>query len=144
MGHDPAVVPANRWFWFPCCEELVLSTSARVLRLTTLLNFVEDRASAWRETHSESVRYGETLEFEKFNLYHANFWVIEPATQDHGCSYVELVATSEQDQRPRWFVSHAWLEPIVRFVLCLKRHAFLRRLTPENSAYWVCALAEES
>ena len=42
---------------------------------------------------------------EAFNLYHANFWVIEPATAGHGrggCSYVELVATSAQMQRPVW------------------------------------------
>ena len=42
---------------------------------------------------------------QAFNLYHANFWVIEPATAGHGrggCSYVELVATSAQMQRPLW------------------------------------------
>ena len=42
---------------------------------------------------------------EAFNLYHANFWVIEAATAGHGrggCSYVELVATSAQMQRPLW------------------------------------------
>ena len=80
---------------------------------------------------------------EKFNLYHADYWLINPATQDHGrggCSYVELVSTSAHEQRPQWFVSHAWLEPIVRFVLCLKRHALLRQLAPQH-AYWVCDLA---
>ena len=42
---------------------------------------------------------------QAFNLYHANFWVIGPATAGHGrggCSYVELVATSAQMQRPLW------------------------------------------
>ena len=65
----------------------------------------------------------------------------EPATLDHereGCSYVELVAISMDDQRPKWFVSHAWLEPIVRFMRCLKQHALVRQLSPQ-SAYWVCA-----
>eukprot|EP00435_Cladocopium_sp_Y103_P010191 s5763_g2.t1 len=60
-----------------------------------------------------------TWTFQAFNLYHADFWVIGPATADHGrggCSYVELVATSAPMQRPLWFVSHAWLEPVAKFV----------------------------
>eukprot|EP00435_Cladocopium_sp_Y103_P008757 s2229_g2.t1 len=45
---------------------------------------------------------------QAFNLYHADFWVIGPATAGHsrdGCSYVELVATSAQMQRPLWRLS---------------------------------------
>ena len=102
---------------------------------------MKDRASHWCEAHEESPNYGNFLDFDTFNLYQANFWVIEPATRDHGrkgCSYVELVAISMDDQRPKWFVSHAWLEPIVRFMLCLKQHALLRQLSLQ-SAYWVCA-----
>ena len=111
------------------------------LRLAALVDFVKDRASHWCEAHEESPNYGNFLDFDTFNLYQANFWVIEPATRDHGrkgCSYVELVAISMDDQRPKWFVSHAWLEPIVRFMLCLKQHALLRQLSLQ-SAYWVCA-----
>ena len=110
-------------------------------RLAVLVDFVKDRASHWCEAHEESPNYGNFLDFDTFNLYQANFWVIGPATRDHGrkgCSYVELVAISMDDQRPKWFVSHAWLEPIVRFMLCLKQHALLRQL-PLQSAYWVCA-----
>ena len=102
---------------------------------------MKDRASHWCEAHEESPNYGNFLDFDTFNLYQTNFWVIEPATRDHGrkgCSYVELVAISMDDQRPKWFVSHAWLEPIVRFILCLKQHALLRQLSLQ-SAYWVCA-----
>ena len=43
--------------------------------------------------------------FQAFNLYHADFWVIGPATAGHGrggCSYVELVATKAPMQRPLW------------------------------------------
>jgi hypothetical protein len=50
-------------------------------------------------------RFSESRLREAFNLYHANFWVIGPATAGHGrggCSYVELVATSAQMQRPLW------------------------------------------
>ena len=114
---------------------------SRHLRLAALVDFVKDRVSHWCEAHEESPNYGNFLDFDTFNLYQANFWVIEPATRDHGrkgCSYVELVAISMDDQRPKWFVSHAWLEPIVRFMLCLKQHALLRQLSLQ-SAYWVCA-----
>ena len=38
------------------------------------------------------------------------------------------------------FVSHAWLEPVCKFVACLKCHASLRQL-PDQTAYWVCAYA---
>eukprot|EP00435_Cladocopium_sp_Y103_P001731 s8678_g1.t1 len=38
------------------------------------------------------------------------------------------------------FVSHAWLEPVCKFVACLKRHASLRQLS-DQTAYWVCAYA---
>ena len=38
------------------------------------------------------------------------------------------------------FVSHAWLEPVVKFVACLKRHASLRQLS-DQTGYWVCAYA---
>ena len=139
---------------------------------------MKDIASKWCEAHEDSPNYGFFLDFETFNLYHATFWVIEPATLhrcsatcltcsirhfnlsvdpgicrlfrciepepatlDHereGCSYVELVAISMDDQRPKWFVSHAWLEPIVRFMRCLKQHALVRQLSPQ-CAYWVCA-----
>ena len=110
-------------------------------RLAALVDFVKDIASKWCEAHEESPNYGNLLDFETFNFYHATFWVNKPATLDYwreGCSYVELVAISMDDQRPKWFVSHAWLEPIVRFMRCLKQHALVRQLSP-RSAYWVCA-----
>ena len=79
-----------------------------------------------------------------FNLYHANYWIIEPSTLEarggRGCSYVELIATQVEAQRPRWFVSHAWKEPVATFFACVVRHANLRRLSC-SSAYWVCAYA---
>ena len=148
--------------------------SRHFARLAALVDFVKDIASKWCEAHEKSPNYGNLLDFETFNLYHATFWVIEPATLDYwkegcsgscsgcgcgscgscascngcspcgscgrcgGCSYVELVAISTDDQRPKWFVSHAWLEPIVRFMRCLKQHALVRQLSPQ-SAYWVCA-----
>jgi len=57
-------------------------------------------------------------------------------------------------QRPRWFVSHWWGEPVKDFVRALKKHAEERELfqsghtsitgehiRPQWYAYWVCAYA---
>lgn len=83
------------------------------------------------------------LEPEVVNLYDLVNLVVIPATSarhqsGQGGSYVELVAAGPQ--RPRWFVSHFWGEPIVRFVACVKVHARDRKLD-DDAAYWVCAYA---
>ena len=52
-----------------------------------------------------------------------------------------LVAEEAAAQLPLWFVSHAWLEPIKLFLACLRRHAAIRELSVQASAYWVCAYA---
>ncbi|CAK9064349.1 unnamed protein product [Durusdinium trenchii] len=83
-------------------------------------------APYWYETFGPAA--GQALAFETFNLYHANNWIILPSTQGRGgrdawgCSYVELVSREAEAQRPQWFVSHAWKEPIVNFVACLRKH----------------------
>ena len=67
-------------------------------------------ADRWCETVGE--HRGTRLRFDTFNLYHANHWIIKPATEGYekkGCSLVEIMAI--QVQRPNWFVSHAWIEP---------------------------------
>ena len=67
-------------------------------------------ADRWCETVGE--HRGTRLRFDTFNLYHANYWIIKPATEGYeekGCSLVEIMAI--QVQRPNWFVSHAWIEP---------------------------------
>eukprot|EP00439_Symbiodinium_sp_Y106_P067743 s1153_g11.t1 len=43
-------------------------------------------------------------------------------------------------QKPHWFVSHAWQEPVQDFLSCLRGHATVRQLEVEV-AYWVCAYA---
>ena len=116
------------------------SISATELR-GIMLEFAIEMVPFWTETFGPE--RGRTLSFEKFNLYHAATWIIGPATQNAtavGCSYVELVATSAEAQRPAWFVSHAWLEPVTSFVTCLKQHARVRELQP-TTPYWVCAYA---
>ncbi|CAL1169645.1 unnamed protein product [Cladocopium goreaui] len=99
-------------------------------------------ADRWCETFGE--QRGTRLQFETFNLYHANHWIIKPATDGYakkGCSMVEIMAI--QVQRPHWFVSHAWIiceEPVCKFLACLEQHALVRELS-SSTFYWVCAYA---
>ena len=44
-------------------------------------------------------------------------------------------------QVPTWFVSHWWGEPVFAFLVCLRNHVKLRHLNIMDSAYWVCAYA---
>ena len=67
-------------------------------RYKTLLDFVFTMvnmvgACRWAETFGDE--RGRPLSFEAFNLYHANYWIIGPATAatdaHEACSYVELL-----------------------------------------------------
>ena len=111
-----------------------------VAQLTVLTNFISAHAHLWCETFESSPDFGRPLETSKVNLYQTTAWIIRPATLRAKNSFVELVATSAREQRPQWFVSHAWQEAVVRFVACLRQHAMLRKLT-QHTAYWVCAYA---
>lgn len=86
-----------------------------------------------------SPNFEQPLELQTFNLYHASYWVIKPATLRYICSFVELVAKDADTQFPCWFVSHAWQEAVCRFVACLHRHAELRNAL--ELSYWICAYA---
>ena len=55
------------------------------------------------------------------HLYAANDYVIMAATAKRKCAYVELVA--EGAQKPKWFCSHWWGEPVFDFVACVETHA---------------------
>ncbi|CAE7557559.1 Igfals [Symbiodinium natans] len=110
-------------------------------QIQALLGFMQGMVQLWSGTFG--AESGLPLSFERFNLYHADYWILNPATAGmggHGCSYVELVAESATAQCPGFFVSHAWLEPIVLFLRCLRRHAAVRELG-QDTAYWVCAYA---
>ena len=70
----------------------------------------------------------EPIRLAAINMYQLVDWVIKPATSedrvDHGgsgCSFVELIARSEQ--KPNWFVSHAWATPLLDVMTCLEQHA---------------------
>ena len=90
-------------------------------QLAKLVAFISKMAGGWCETFGD--HRGERLKSDTFNLYHANFWIIKPATEGYGtggtgCSLVEIMAVHVQ--RPDWFVSHAWIEP-----------RFISRLSPK-------------
>ena len=38
-------------------------------------------------------------------------------------------------QKPKWFVSHWWGEPVMDFITCLEEHARVRALKPEDAVY---------
>ena len=79
-------------------------------QLVKVVRFISKMADRCCEPFGED--RGTKLKFEDFNLYHADYWLIKPATrgyQDKGCSLVEVMAV--EAQRPHWFVSHAWIEP---------------------------------
>lgn len=96
----------------------------------------------------EKVRHGSTWYHKKdekklchkdtLNLYDLRTWYIKPMCKIRKCSYAENV-TSEP-QQPMWFVSHWWGEAVLDFIRCLKKHAEVRDL-PQDTAYWVCAYA---
>jgi len=51
---------------------------------------------------------------------------------------VELLTGKRQ--RPEWFISHWWGEPIADFLCCVEEHAYLRAAAT-STAYWICAYA---
>jgi len=75
------------------------------------------------------------------NLYHINDWVVMPKTKPFRCSYVELVASSEQV--PKWFVSHWWGTPFLTHTMPLIRfHSSHRCAIGETDVYfWICTFA---
>ena len=78
----------------------------------------------------------EALTDKTVTLYDAARYVIKPATYAKLCSYVELVAAGAQ--RPKWFCSHWWGEPVFDFVACIETHA-MDHGYDDATAYWVCA-----
>ena len=92
-----------------------------------------NRDGSWRE---RKLCHKDTI-----NLYDVVTYVVNPATEEQKCSYVELVAPAgTTSQTPRWFVSHWWGEPVKDFVKALMTHAMVRGLK-DTDAYWVCAYA---
>ena len=77
---------------------------------------------------------------DSLNLYDLVKYVVNPATAELACSFVELVVPegSEDTATPQWFISHWWGEPVLDFIKCTQEHARVRALG-EGACYWVCA-----
>ncbi|CAE7236189.1 TRIM71 [Symbiodinium natans] len=101
-------------------------------QLKALLAFVH--ASATEGQLPWKRRDGAWIQPSKINLYDCTAWVIKPATRHAQCSYVELVTEDPVSQKPKWFVSHAWSEPVSTFALCLEQHGRLRDLEDKAGA----------
>ena len=52
-------------------------------QLSKIVVFISKMADRWCETFGE--QRGTRLQFETFNLYHANHWIIKPATEAWIC-----------------------------------------------------------
>ena len=90
---------------------------------------------------------GELLSPETVTLYDINKYVIRPFTEGTQKSYVEMIA--RKPQKPRWFVSHYWGEPLKDFIACLEQQCNDFRGgnieegggMDDRTPVWVCAYA---
>ena len=96
------------------------------------------KAEGWTAKKKVGEQWVEDYRFtpKTLNLYGANEYFIMPASKPRQCAYVELVAVGAQ--KPRWFCSHWWGEPVLDFVACVKTHA-MDHGYDDAAAYWVCA-----
>jgi hypothetical protein len=104
-------------------------------QLRTVLMHIKRRCESETWKDSEDNR----LNANQANHYDVAAYITKPATRARRCSYVELIAS--QAQRPNWFVSHAWCEPVSKFLACLDQHARDRSLDLSSTAYWICVYA---
>lgn len=113
-------------------------------QLERLLDAVRARCAAgepwWTLVEDERGKRWEAspLRVSEVNLYHINQTLTKPATRARKCSLVELMASTEQ--RPAYYASHAWSEPLVRTLRCLRQHARDRSYDADTSV-WICAFA---
>ena len=136
----------------------IKDTEKRAMRISQMHDL---RCHITRRCEAEGwTNFGGTLLTPgQVTLYDACRYVIKPMTAARRASYVEIVALTEQ--RPKWFVSHWWGEPVLTFIKCVAQHAFSRgeitglkcegdwrhslkaKAGPptELAAYWVCAYA---
>jgi len=73
---------------------------------------------------------------DKVCLYDVNNYIIKERTLEKQCSYVELIAKGPQ--KPTWFVSHWWGEPVIAMIRCLEQHCKDHKLSEETTYYWIC------
>lgn len=66
-------------------------------------------------------------------FYDLNLHCVLPATAARKCSLVELMAKGKQ--KPDYFASHTWAQPVQSFAACLKQHAQDRLLESPSGHY---------
>jgi len=120
--------------------ELTQYRAITLFQLERIRDYARNRCTYWRDTAlpGRSATSGQNLSMKILNLYHVNTWIILPATEDADCAMVELL--TDKPQKPKWFASHWWGEPIADFCRCIEKHMKVRGC-PLDTAYWVCAYA---
>ncbi len=102
-------------------------------QLDRVVEFGRTHCEGWHDTRSKA-----RVNFDCLNLHQFNDWCIMPATNARNCAFVELMTGTEQ--KPEWFCSHWWGEPIKDFLACVRTHVLVRQL-PNTAPFWVCAHA---
>eukprot|EP00747_Dinoflagellata_sp_TGD_P050799 gnl/TRDRNA2_/TRDRNA2_146975_c0_seq1.p1 gnl/TRDRNA2_/TRDRNA2_146975_c0~~gnl/TRDRNA2_/TRDRNA2_146975_c0_seq1.p1 ORF type:complete len:1044 (+),score=134.06 gnl/TRDRNA2_/TRDRNA2_146975_c0_seq1:103-3234(+) len=132
-----------------CCRiDQVESRGMTVRQLEQLLAFA--RKNCWQEDNGtvigwvdgdrQSLTFGQSLSPETLNFYQAVDWVLRPACYESRCSFVELISRSAEKQKPAWYVSHSFIDPITQLVSCLKEHVQLRGFQ-DKTPYWIAAFS---
>ena len=107
----------------------------QLAQLRTLLAHVKRRCDQEVWVHPD----GKRMTTAEVNQYDVTAYVTKPVTRERKCSYVEIVANDEQ--KPDWFVSHAWADSFQQMFACLEQHARDRNFDLSRTVYWVCAYA---
>ena len=97
-------MPAAGEMGVPCNIPKTEERGVTAEQLGDVYASIEQGSATWRA----SERFGGqllNLPPKEINLYHVNDNLIMTYTKPFKCSYVELVATSRQNQIQRWFVS---------------------------------------
>ena len=63
----------------------------------------------------------EPLTAETVTLYDVAKYIILPHTVKIRQPFVRVLPSTDGDQRPRWFTSHWWKQPILYFIDCIER-----------------------
>ena len=119
-----------------CSNPRTEHRASRLSQLQQLWTYVQHmlRETELIDDSPYSATSGRRIEAEIVNMYHLCEHFVMPLTKPFECSWVELVATGEQ--RPDWFVSHAWSTRFTETLQMLEWHAECRELGQE-AQYWI-------
>ena len=89
-------------------------------QLRRLRDYVERRLleKEIMDDNQYSATNGQRIVMEIVNMYHLCEHFVKPITKPFQCSWVELVAMEEQ--RPQWFLSHAWSTRFMQTMVMLE------------------------